>query len=151
MAGTDVLEFGLDDERYCVDISYVSEIIALEELTSVPNTPDYVLGVMDLRGRSLQVRDPKGPFGVSGEPTGGRVVVMASEVGPEDKLTGWLVDSVHDVLTARRADVDDDVEGTGVHGALRPGADEDGAAEGEDGDVGSGRLVIWVDPHEVFD
>lgn len=139
--GTDLLEFGLDDERYCVDISYVSEIIGLEELTSVPNTPDYVMGVMDLRGQSLQVRDPKQPFGVDGEPTGERVVVMAPEVGPEDKLTGWLVDSVHDVLTAHADDVDDDVEGKGVHGALRPGVDE----EDEEG-----RMVIWVDPVEVF-
>lgn len=140
--GTDVLEFGLDDERYCVDISYVSEIIALEELTSVPNTPDYVLGVMDLRGRTLQVRDPKQRFGVEGDPTGERVVVMASEVGPEDKLTGWHVDEVHDVLTVHRRDLDDDVEGQGVHGALRPGVEDEEVDE---------RMVIWVDPLEVFD
>lgn len=143
---TDVLEFGLDDERYCVDISYVSEIVGRDELTSVPNAPAFVVGVMDLRGESLQVRDPKLPFGVDGEPTGGRVVVMASEVGPEEKLTGWLVDSVHDVITATRADLDEDVDGTGVHGALRPGA-EDGDDE-EDGD--GGRMVIWVDPDAVF-
>jgi len=144
-AGTDVLEFGLDDERYCVDISYVSEIIGLEELTSVPNTPDYVLGVMDLRGRSLQVRDPKRPFGVEGEPTGERVVVMSEAVGDEDTLAGWLVDTVHDVLTARREDLDEEVDGKGVHGALRPEADE-----GDEADDG-GRMVIWVDPVEVFD
>jgi purine-binding chemotaxis protein CheW len=141
--GTDLLEFGLDGERYCVDISYVSEIIALEEMTSVPNTPDYVLGVMDLRGRSLQVRDPKRPFGVDGDPAGERVVVMGPEVGPEDKSTGWVVDSVHDVLTATERDLDTDVDGTGVHGALRPG--------GEDDDEGASRMVLWVDPVEVFD
>lgn len=136
---SDVLEFALDDERFCVDISYVSEIVAREELTSVPNTPEWVLGVMDLRGRSLQVLDPKAKFGVDGAPDGERVVVMVPEVGAEDKLTGWVVDSVHDVLTVARADVDDDVEGQGVHGAVRP--DE------EDGDE---RMVIWVDPREVF-
>lgn len=141
-AGTDLLEFGLDDERYCVDISQVSEIIALEEMTSVPNTSDYVLGVMDLRGRSLQVRDPKRPFGVDGDPAGERVVVMAPDIGPEDKLTGWLVDSVHDVLTATETDLDTEVDGTGVHGALRPA--------GED-DEGESRMVLWVDPVEVFD
>jgi purine-binding chemotaxis protein CheW len=139
--GTDVLEFGLEDERYCVAIGKVSEIVALEEMTSVPNTPDYVLGVMDLRGQSLQVRDPKLPFGVDGEPNGERVVVMDPDIGPEDKLTGWLVDSVHDVFTAYEADLDEDVEGRGVYGALRP------EAEGDDGE---GRMVIWVDPVEVF-
>jgi purine-binding chemotaxis protein CheW len=142
--GTDVLEFGLEDERYCVAIDKVSEIIALEELTSVPNTPEYVLGVMDLRGQSLQVRDPKLPFGVTGDPDGERVIVMDPDIGPEGKLTGWLVDAVHDVLTAYEADLDDDVEGQGVYGALRPGVDEDDEA-------GEGRMVIWVDPVEVFE
>jgi len=131
---TDVLEFGLDDERYCVDISYVSEIVGREELTSVPNSPEWVLGVMDLRGRTLQVRDPKAAFGVDGEADGERIVVMVEEVGDEEKLTGWLVDSVHDVLAASRERLDEDVDGAGVHGALRP-------AE---------RMVIWVDPDEVF-
>jgi purine-binding chemotaxis protein CheW len=136
---TDVLEFGLDDERFCVDISYVSEIVAREDLTSVPNTPDWVLGVMDLRGRSLQVLDPKAKFGVDGDPIGERLVVMVPSVGPEDKVTGWVVDSVHDVLSVSRDDIDEDVEGQGVHGALRP-TDEDG----------DDRMVIWVDPRDVF-
>ena len=131
---TDVLEFGLDDERYCVDISFVSEIIGREELTSVPNAPEYVVGVMDLRGASLQVRDPKSVFGVDGEPGGKRIVVMTPDVSSEEKLTGWLVDSVHDVLSVTKDDVDDDVDGQGVHGALRP----------------DDRMVIWVDPNEVF-
>lgn len=131
---TDVLEFGLDDERYCVALNYVSEIVALGEVTSVPNTPAYVLGVQDLRGNSLRVLDPKRRFGVDGDPDGERVVVMAPEVGDDERIDGWLVDSVHDILSVSREDLDDDVEGTGVHGALRPGD----------------RMVIWVDPLEVF-
>lgn len=137
-ATTDALEFALEDERFCVDIGHVSEIVAKEELTSVPNTPEWLLGVMDLRGQSLQVLDPKRKFGVDGEATGERVVVMVPGVGHEEKLTGWLVDSVHDVLTIARGDVDDDVEGEGVHGALRPGDEDDD------------RMVIWVHPDEVF-
>lgn len=131
---TDVLEFGLDDERYCVEIRHVSEIVGPDELTSVPNAPSYVVGVMDLRGESLQVRDPKDVFGVEGDPTGNRIVVMRPSVDDEEKLTGWLVDSVHDVLSITREDVDEDVDGRGVYGALRP----------------DDRMVIWVDPAEVF-
>lgn len=130
----DVLEFGLDGERYCVDISYVSEIVAREELTSVPNTPEWVLGVQDLRGESLEVLDPKARFGVDGDPEGERVVVMVPEIGDEERLTGWLVDTVHDVLTVDPEDLDEDVDGTGVHGALRP----------------DDRMVLWVDPEDVF-
>ncbi len=131
---TDVLEFGLDGERYCVDISYVSEIVGREELTSVPNAPEYVVGVMDLRGDSMQVRDPKTVFGVDGDPGGQRIIVMVPGIGDGEKTTGWLVDSVHDVLTVSREDVDEDVDGRGVHGALRP----------------DDRMVIWVDPNDVF-
>lgn len=131
---TDVLEFGLDDERYCVEIRHVSEIVGPDDLTSVPNAPSYVVGVMDFRGDSMEVRDPKPVFGVDGDPSGNRIVVMRSEVDDDEKLTGWLVDSVHDVLTISREDVDEDVDGKGVYGALRP----------ED------RMVIWVDPAEVF-
>ena len=130
----DVLEFGLDGERYCVDISYISEIVAREELTSVPNTPEWVLGVQDLRGQSLQILDPKARFGVDDAPEGERVVVMVPEVGDDERLTGWLVDTVHDVLTVDPEEVDEDVDGVGVHGALRPGD----------------RMVIWVDPIDVF-
>lgn len=130
----DVLEFGLDGERYCVNISYISEIVAREDLTSVPNTPEWVLGVQDLRGESLQILDPKARFGVDGDPEGERVVVMVPEVGDDERITGWLVDTVHDVLTVDPEQVDEDVDGVGVHGALRP----------ED------RMVIWVDPIEVF-
>ncbi|MEF8830886.1 MAG: chemotaxis protein CheW [Halobacteriales archaeon] len=136
---TDVLEFGLDGERFCVDISYVSEIVAREQSTSVPNTPEWVLGVTDLRGESLLYLDPKAKFGVEDDPTGERVIVMVPEVGREDKRTGWVVDEVYDVLTIGPGDVDDDVDGQGVHGALRP-TDEDDEE----------RLVVWVDPHEVF-
>lgn len=137
---TDVLEFALNGEHFCVDIRYVSEIVARQPLTSVPNTPEWVLGVMDLRGQSLQVLDPKSRFGVAGEPAGERIVVMIPEVGTEDKLTGWVVDSVHDVLAVSRDSLDEDVEGEGVLGALRPGDESDEAD----------RMVVWVDPDEVF-
>ena len=134
----DVLEFGLDGERYCVNISYVSEIVAREDLTSVPNTPEWVLGVQDLRGESLQILDPKARFGVDGDPGGKRVIVMVPEVGDDERLTGWLVDTVHDVFTVDPEEVDEDVDGVGVHGALRPGEEDDD------------RMVIWVDPNDVF-
>lgn len=130
----DALEFGLEGERYCVNISYVAEIIGLGELTSIPNTPDYTLGVMDFRGESLQVFDPKLVFGVDGEPTGERVIVLAEGVGDPEKRTGWLVDSVHEVLPIDPDAVDQSVEGEGVHGSVSR----------------EERLIVFVDPHEVF-
>lgn len=129
-----VLEFGLGSERYCTEIAHVSEIVGREELTSLPNAPSHVLGAMDTRGETLTVLDPKVVFGVEGEPTGSRVVVLDSEIGDDEHLA-WLVDSVHEVTSVTDAEVDESIENEseGVRGALRR----------ED------RVVVWVDPRAV--
>ena len=54
-----MLEFELGGETYCVDIGYVSEIVDRGSVTPVPNAPDFVEGVMDLRGRTTSIVDPK--------------------------------------------------------------------------------------------
>lgn len=136
-APTDVLEFSLGDERYGVEIGDVSEIVAREELTPVPDSPADVLGEMDLRGQPLRVRDPKTALDVDGDPAGDRVVVMAPAAGEEGTLSGWLVDAVHDLVAVSPDDVDDDIEGPGVEGGLSPD--------------GSDRTVVLVDPGAVFD
>lgn len=136
-APTDVLEFSLGAERYGVDIGDVSEIVAREELSPVPDSPADVLGEMDLRGQSLRVRDPKAALDVDGDPAGDRVVVMAPAAGEEGPLSGWLVDAVHDVVTVSPEEVDDDAEGPGVVGTLSPD--------------GTDRTLVLVDPGAVFD
>ena len=61
-----VLEFALGDETYCVSIDYVTEIVDVGELTTVPNAPRHVEGVMDLRGRTTSIVDPKTVFDIGG-------------------------------------------------------------------------------------
>lgn len=55
----DVLEFRLAEERYAVEIRHVSEVHPLKELTPLPGTPAFVLGVVNVRGRILPVVDLK--------------------------------------------------------------------------------------------
>ncbi len=131
---TQVLEFGLENERYSVAIEYVAEIVGRDELTSIPNTPSSVVGAMDLRGESLTVVDPKEPFGVDGTPTGSRILVLDRSLGEEDTWLGWLVDEVYDVFDADPDELDDSVGSEGVYGAFRR----------------DGRLVLWVDPETVL-
>lgn len=132
---TQVLEFGLESERYCLAIEYVAEIVGRDEITSIPNTPTHVLGAMDLRGDSLRVLDPKAPFGVDGDPTGERVVVLDDGLGDDDIHLAWIVDSVHDVFDADADELDDSVESQGVYGSFRK----------------DGRLILWVDPETVIE
>ena len=55
----EVLEFRLAEERYAVEIRHVSEVYPLKDLTPLPGTPAFVLGVVNVRGRILPVVDLK--------------------------------------------------------------------------------------------
>lgn len=58
----ELLEFRLAQERYAVEIQYVREVVPLQDLTPVPCTPPFVLGVVHLRGRILPVLDLRKVF-----------------------------------------------------------------------------------------
>lgn len=88
--------FRLAEEAYGVDIGTVREIIRRQEITQVPNTPEYVEGVINLRGKVCPVIDLRKCFDVTvGEVTSeSRIVVV--EVNGED--VGVIVDAVNEVL-----------------------------------------------------
>jgi purine-binding chemotaxis protein CheW len=130
-----VLEFALGEETYCVSIDYVTEIVDVGELTTVPNTPRHVEGVMDLRGRTTSIVSPKAVFGVGGDSAERRIVVFDPEVVEDQGAVGWLVDEVSQVVSVDPSNVDD-----------APGQDDDAivGVVKRDGD-----FVIWVDPRVV--
>ncbi|HVT04543.1 MAG TPA: chemotaxis protein CheW [Thermoanaerobaculia bacterium] len=89
-ASIEVLEFRLAQERYALETSYVREVYPLKNLTSLPCTPPFVLGVVNVRGRILPVLDLKKFFGL---PENGltdlhRVIL----VGGHDLELGLLAD-----------------------------------------------------------
>jgi len=86
----------IGDEEYGVDIMEVREIKAWTETTTLPNTPKFVRGVINLRGAVLPIYDLRARFGLGlTEPTKLHVVVI---VAVEDKSIGILVDAVSDIL-----------------------------------------------------
>ena len=88
--------FDLADEGYGVDIGAVREIIRLQEITQVPRTPEFVEGVINLRGKVIPVIDLRKRFGltVEGESQDNRIVVV--DIGDQDM--GVIVDAVTEVL-----------------------------------------------------
>jgi len=88
--------FDLADEGYGVDISAVREIIRLQEITHVPRTPEFVEGVINLRGKVIPVIDLRKRFGlaVEAESQDNRIVVV--DIGDQD--IGVVVDAVTEVL-----------------------------------------------------
>ncbi len=127
-----VLEFQLGPETYCVDIEYVSEIVDKGQLTAVPNAPDYVEGVMDLRGRTTSIINPKSLLSIDAEGESKRIVIFDPNKFEDEAATGWLVDEVYQVVRVSMDDVED------------PPLEKDDSIEGvikRDGD-----LVVWISP-----
>lgn len=130
-----LLEFGLGSETYCVDIAHVAEIVDVNDLTVVPNSADHVEGVMDLRGNTTTIVDPKVVFGIDGEGERKRIVVFDPERTADGKSIGWIVDEVEQVVEIDESDVESSP------------VDDDKAVRGvikRDGD-----FVIWVRPTVV--
>ena len=138
MSGTkgQVLEFKLGGETYCVSIDYVTEIVDIGELTQVPNAPAHVEGVMDLRGRTTSIVNPKPIFGIDEAGAEQRVVVFDPSIVADQAAAGWLVDEVYQVVQVEPEQLDDS-----------PSQGSDGSIHGvvkRDDD-----FVIWVDPAAV--
>lgn len=88
--------FDLASESYGVDIGAVREIIRMQEITRVPRTPEFVEGVINLRGKVIPVVDLRKRFGVmvAEETKDNRIVVV--DIGGQD--IGVIVDAVTEVL-----------------------------------------------------
>lgn len=123
-----VLEFGLGEERYCVGIERVEEIVRAEELTSLPDSPAEVAGMMNLRGQTTTILDPARVFELDVTQSGRQVVIFDGE-----QRIGWLVDRVHRVRSLRDVDVDAGPDSPFVSGLIH--------ADGE--------FVIWVESESV--
>lgn len=103
-SGQQYLSFMLGTESYGVDILSVKEIRGWDDATLVPNSPDYVKGVVNLRGTIVPIIDLRIRFDIGSVDFSPTTVVIIlsgkSEIG--NKTVGFIVDAVSDVL-----DVDD--------------------------------------------
>lgn len=98
-AGSQVLQlvtFTLKNEEYAVDILKVQEINRIVEITTVPNSPDYVEGVINLRGKVIPVINLRKKFGFEAKETDdvSRIIIMDIN----GITNGIVVDSVSEVL-----------------------------------------------------
>ncbi|MFM1822851.1 MAG: Chemotaxis protein CheW [Planctomycetota bacterium] len=94
------LSFCLGDEQFGVEILRVREIIGLIAITPLPQTPSYVKGVMNLRGRIIPVIDLRLRFGLDAAEATKETCVIVLEAGGDDgsqTVMGAIVDSVREV------------------------------------------------------
>src|SRR5512136_2437418 len=108
-----LVTFSLDGEEYGVDIASVHEIIRVGQITAVPNAPDFVRGVINLRGRVIPVLNLRKRLDLSDGVLTKNSRIMIVECGT--KVLGLLVDGVSHVIRIPAASVDappGEVEGT---------------------------------------
>ena len=91
-----LVSFMLGEEEFGVDVLKVREIIRMPEITRVPNTPHYVEGVINLRGKVIPVMSMRNRFGLELKEFDKQTRIMVMEVDSE--LMGFIVDSVSEVI-----------------------------------------------------
>jgi purine-binding chemotaxis protein CheW len=91
------ISFRIADEEYAIDIMAVREIKGWTDTTTIPNQPNFILGVLNLRGTIVPIFDLRCRFGMGlTEATKSHVVII---VTVQDRMMGLLVDAVSDILT----------------------------------------------------
>jgi len=91
-----LVTFHADQEEFAVGIVDVREINRMMEITRVPHAPDFVEGVVNLRGQVIPVVDLRKRFGLPPAQRDKNTRIVVVELG--DKIVGFLVDSVSEVL-----------------------------------------------------
>lgn len=91
------LTFNLDQEVYGIEIRLVTEIIGIQPITEVPEVPEYVKGIINLRGKIIPVMDMRLRFKKEPRVYTDRTCVIVIET--REILLGLIVDGVADVLT----------------------------------------------------
>ncbi|MFO7930365.1 MAG: chemotaxis protein CheW [Thermodesulfobacteriota bacterium] len=94
------LTFILGDEGYGLEILKVQEIIGMQEITKIPRTPDYVKGVINLRGKVIPIIDLRSKFAMPEQELTRKtcIIVVQVERAGNSLIIGIIVDEVSEVL-----------------------------------------------------
>ena len=98
-AAIEVVLFSLGDERYALETTCIREIVRLKEFAPVPGTPEFLIGVTNLRGQVLAILDLRRFFGIEPREATDHTRVMV--LGHERVEFGLLADSVQEVTLLR--------------------------------------------------
>lgn len=130
--------FYLDKERYGIHVMQVQEVLRVTEITPVPGAPEYVLGIINLRGNVVTVIDTRQRFRLPSRAMSDstRIVIMETE----NQVVGILVDSVAEVVELRASEIE-----------AAPNVGTDESARFIQGVCSlSGELLILIDLNKLF-
>jgi len=98
------LTFVLNREEYGIEIKHVIEIIGIQNITSIPDMPQYIKGVINLRGKVIPVMDVRMRFNISEQAYNERTCIIVITVS--EQLVGLIVDEVSEVLDIPKTSVE---------------------------------------------
>ncbi|KAF0222681.1 MAG: Chemotaxis signal transduction [Rhodospirillaceae bacterium] len=133
------ISFTIGEEEYGVDIMAIREIKGWTASTELPNTPEYMRGVINLRGAIVPIFDLRSRFSGGLTQASARHVIIVVSV--HDRVIGILVDAVADIITVSAADIQP-VPELDHH-------DHSGFLTGLV--TVDGRMVALLDLHQLFD
>ncbi len=96
--------FRLDNETYGINVIQIQEVIRVSDIAPVPGAPDYVLGIINLRGNVVTVIDTRKRFGLAPRDRDDNTRVVIIETG--EYVMGLLVDSVAEVVDIRASEIE---------------------------------------------
>jgi purine-binding chemotaxis protein CheW len=111
------LTFQLGNEEFAIQVLRVREIMGVQEITAVPHTPEYVKGVINLRGKVIPVVDLRLKFGLPEMQYSQRTCIIVVQIHSESQkvLIGVIVDAVSEVLTLQAGEIENTPDfGNGV-------------------------------------
>jgi len=97
------LIFAINSESYGIEIQYVTEIIGIQKITEVPQLPDYIKGIINLRGKIVPVMDVRLRFKKQAGVYNDRTCIIVVDI--MGMLVGLIVDSVSEVVTINESDI----------------------------------------------
>lgn len=97
------LTFSLGKENYGIEIRDVTEIIGIQDITEIPELPEYVKGIINLRGKIIPVMDVRLRFKKEPREYNNRTCVIVADI--KDVSIGLIVDSVSEVLSIPEQDI----------------------------------------------
>ncbi len=103
------LTFQLANEEFGIGVLKVREIMGIQEITAVPQTPSHIKGVINLRGKVVPVIDLRLKFGMTTAEYTQRTCIIVTQVQGESGpiLMGIIVDGVSEVLTLSSSEIED--------------------------------------------
>ncbi|MEO7990657.1 MAG: chemotaxis protein CheW [Chryseolinea sp.] len=104
------LTFTLGDEKFAIPVDHVQEVVEFGQVTKVPNAPDYMLGIINLRGRVLPLLDTKLKLGLPPTARSQKSRIMVLDLQREDDKSlqiGAMVDLAREVVEISDSEIQD--------------------------------------------